>query len=393
MEQVLEEEFARARFLRKIITSHSDAADLQFLNVGMAPQLELDMHKTRLLLKQQQQQQQQVESQHGTAMPTHSSSSSPSPNTAEHTSPVLVTNFTGSRTASIDDRDLDDGALDEKQGQGQVRSALRVTRFKSTRAVHSQWLDDQQAHIAHLCRQIHTLIWRPTVQTWQASKVAAAADAGVGPNSLADQNSPAGKKLSSINEKHSTKAKGNKSAALAAVATAAATAASERDSNMVRQTANKGKDKGDVEDAPEDAVPLPEGLVHKLLRHVERIRGITCKRREAGQGAREMQSTRAEFLSCLQELKTARGKILHVMGAMTWPMQKQLDWLKATYDRVLEENRAANEEVEGYSRVLEQYRRDAETFKDSIQQLEKECDSAAYRSTRVLSLANHDLQV
>ena len=340
MRRVLEAEFTRVEFLKRIVDEEHDVADLQFLNVSTSSKFDVELKKSR-------------------GVPGSAASGSGSgASTADGGSALTISaKMSGPAGAVPGDHQnpVTSAALAQSQ-EAPEQHPLQLSRFRTTKEVHTQWVEDLEVHVKHLCDEIVALI-RPVSISVNA--------AGGGDNTALREPSFLGQR--------STVVGGGGGAA---------------NSN------NKGKDSNAIvgkQQPKAPTIPLPDVLVYKILAHVNTLRTITGA--HSINGLARVQATHPMFVQCMRELVAARSKIMAIVTAMTWPMKKKLDWLKLKYNTILEENALANKQVSEFNSTLDKYKRDIETFKSSIVQVDKEKHTMEYRRTKTLLLNVHDPQI
>lgn len=319
MRRVLEEEFRRVAFLQMIRTSHESASDLQFLNVQFSSGFDVSMKRVRDSEK----------SESSIHTNPHAYSAKITPEGSQLDSPLAPA--------------VAGAELDTSKGLGVVAAAgvrevppLLVSRFKSTKDVHSQWVEDLEKQLGQLSEEI-------------ADLVHPAQEAGVPVREPAFLGNRAHRSLP-VSEKRNT-----------------------------------------VSSRRPAAIPLPDTLVYKLLAHVNTLRNIAAT--HSINGLAHVTATLPAFEQVIQELIAARSKLMAIVTAMTWPMRKKLDWLKLKYNTLLEESSTANDEIGDFQALVERYESDIATYKASLLQVDREKHTMAYRRTKMLKLDEHDPQI
>lgn len=315
--RVLEAEFERVAFLKKIADAHHDVADLQFLNVEFASQFDVSMKTNRQMMSNKPKGSHLCEgsgSSVGTVSLPSLSITAPAPTLGAPS----------------------DGPAEVPSSPRSVHP-MHITRFKTTKSVHVQWVEDLELNLRQLSEEIIALIRPPSVAT------------GVREPSFMSDKPPA------------------------AVATEGLLSPSSQ-----KSTKNP-------------VIPLPDILVYQMLAHINTLRSITMT--HSINGLARVESLQPAFVQIMRDLLAARSRITAIVTAMTWPMRKKLDWLKLKYNTLLEENAAATNQVGEFKALLDRYKRDIETFKSSIAQVDKEKHSMDYRHTRTLLLEHHDSQI
>jgi hypothetical protein len=300
--RVLEEEFRRVAFLRKIAASHPEVSDLQYLNVQFPGQFDLGLKTGRSSATDSVNHSSKVE------VPGHDALALPPPE------------MNGMVVSHIDSHT--------------VPPALHVSRFKSTKDAHVQWVEDLQSHLQRLTEQISNLISPANVTS-------------------------GGMKAPSF---------------LGNAATAKGPAAANDSAVSVTPT-----------------IPLPASLVYRLLAHLNTLRSITATR--SVHGLARVRALEPQFMSIMKDLLAARQRILSIVTAMTWPMRKKLDWLRMKYNTILEENGTAAKQAEEFHTLLDRYEGDIAAYKASLTAVDREKHTIEYRKTRTLHISLHEPQI
>ena len=155
MRRVLEEEFRRVAFLKQIAAAHPNVADLQFLNVQFSGKFDVGLKKGR-------------DSEQGSSTKAGGGDGSGAADADAESTVALQ----GSAKASA----ADTSAKIPTSAHAPSPQPLQVQRFKSTKEVHTQWVEDLQHHLHHLCDQISGLVRPGPVGGLPAPTAAATAD-------------------------------------------------------------------------------------------------------------------------------------------------------------------------------------------------------------------------
>jgi prefoldin subunit 5 len=270
-------------------------------------------------------------------------------------------------------------------------------RYKSTRDVHAQWIEDMDREAHKLCAQITALV-RPVVASGSSVGGLAVTVGGgtlrAGGNIDDDCNTSAGAGAGSSEDSRvgGKQIQGASSSARSGPRTAAAkdkTACSPHHQQALAQASHSVA--ATATSAAPQIIPLPDALVFQILAHVNTLKSILSA--HSISGLARVQATYPSFVRIMKELALARSKILAIVSAMTWPMQKKLGWLKQKYNIILEENAKVAKNVDEFGAVLQKYNDDIEAFHRSTVAVDREKHTMEYRRTKVLNIAQHDERI
>ncbi len=122
------------------------------------------------------------------------------------------------------------------------------TNYSTVKEVHSGWLADVESHVVNLSRQIHTLVWNPTI---------------LNNNTIIDN---------TINRKQST-------------------------SLLIQTQTNT---------LQHATIPLPDTLIYKLLTYIDSLQSV-CNG-HYNDGEQRVRAMEPIYLNLIEELKVSRGE-------------------------------------------------------------------------------------
>ncbi len=218
-----------------------------------------------------------------------------------------------------------------EQSEKNTQNRIVVKRFKTTRDVHQQWLNDLEVYIHHLCRQISAVIW-----------------SGGG-------NMPTETILSSATN---TKSRFKRKAAIPLPET------------LIFRILN-------YVDALRRLILSRNVNTKEILLGAEGMNSMVSGKLFLGKSNNISSSSKGsemfkEFQSIVSDIRRYQHRILHIINVMTTPLRRRLHWLQKKYDEFIEEHFSLLTNIEDMKKKFDQTKSDIEEYRKSIGLIQQE---------------------